>query len=136
MIFANFRFFSDYSSMTPNAFHKRMKLYICISIRKQRVGEYEPPPLPHFILVKQRSVGIGLKHGLMKVRKKIKWLKCLCLEHKVRITICFCFLLKLNSHGSQLQLTGSRIVHLNCRAGSSFPVSVCTVSPGVNKADT
>ena len=30
------------------------------------------------------------------------------------------------------------VVHLNFRAGSSFPVLVCTVSPGhwVNKADT
>ena len=28
-------------------------------------------------------------------------------------------------------LTGSRIVHLNLRAGSTFPVPVCTVSPGL-----
>ena len=30
------------------------------------------------------------------------------------------------------------VVHLNFRAGSTFPVPVCTVSPGhwVNKADT
>ena len=35
-------------------------------------------------------------------------------------------------------VTGSYVVHLNFRAGSTFPVSVCTVSPGhwVNKADT
>jgi len=32
----------------------------------------------------------------------------------------------------------SAVVHLNFRAGSTFPVPVCTVSPGhwVNKADT
>jgi len=30
------------------------------------------------------------------------------------------------------------VVHVNFRAGSTFPVPVCTVSPGhwVNKADT
>ena len=34
--------------------------------------------------------------------------------------------------------TCSRIVHLNFRAGSTFPIPLCTVSPGhcVNKADT
>ena len=34
--------------------------------------------------------------------------------------------------------TGAAVVHLNIRAGSTFPVPVCTVSPGhwVNKAET
>ena len=36
------------------------------------------------------------------------------------------------------QRTRAAIVYLNFRAGSTFPVPVCTVSPGhwVNKADT
>ena len=35
------------------------------------------------------------------------------------------------------RITGSRIVHLNFRAGTTFPVPVCTVPHGlwVNKAD-
>ena len=35
-------------------------------------------------------------------------------------------------------LERAAVVHLNFRAGSTFPVPVCTVSPGhwVNKADT
>ena len=35
-------------------------------------------------------------------------------------------------------LSRAAVVHLNFRAGSTFPVPVCTVSPGhwVNKVDT
>ena len=44
-----------------------------------------------------------------------------------KFLICFCLLLSL-----------AAVVHLNLRAGSTVPVPVCTVSPGlwVNKADT
>ena len=35
-------------------------------------------------------------------------------------------------------MSRAAVVHLNFRAGSTFPVPVCTVSPGqcVNEADT
>ena len=38
----------------------------------------------------------------------------------------------------QRRVAQAAVVHLNLRAGSIFPVPVCTVSPGfwVNKADT
>ena len=37
-----------------------------------------------------------------------------------------------------IEQSRAAVVHLNFRAGSTFPVLVCTVSPGhwVNKADT
>ena len=37
-----------------------------------------------------------------------------------------------------LIVSRAAVVHLNFRAGSTFPVRICTVSPGhwVNKADT
>ena len=41
-------------------------------------------------------------------------------------------------HGGSLEVTTDSLVHLNFRAGSIFPVPVCTVSPGhwVNNAVT
>ena len=43
-----------------------------------------------------------------------------------------------NSFGEGQSESQAAVVHLNFQAGSTFPVPVCTVSPGhwVNKADT
>ena len=47
---------------------------------------------------------------------------------------------RLTSHPylSIYNISRAAVVHLNFRAGSTFPVPACTVSPGhcVNKADT
>ena len=50
----------------------------------------------------------------------------------------FLFSLVLDDRAIGLYSSRAAVVHLNLRAGLTFPVPVCTVSPGlwVNKADT
>ena len=76
------------------------------------------------------EVGVKFKNPAVLNKNLICPLGCI-----VFVTILFFY---FGTHGWFYLTTRAAVVHLNFRAGSTFPVPVCTVSPRhwVNKADT